>query len=323
VYQHFDAGHPHIHIVSLKVLADGSRIDTNNIGRNQSEKARKEIEKSFGLRRAEDSRQRQADELKPARIQKAQYGKSETKRAISDVLEVVLNEYKYTSLPGLNAVLQQYGVLAGRGSENSRVYLNRGLVYRIVDEQGNKIGVPVKASDFSGKPTLKYLEAKFQLHEAGCQPHKARVKNAIDLALLKNPGHSLQSLAQSLEREGIRAVFKSSKEGALYGITYVDHHTKCVFNGSDLGQQYGAKGLQQRCAGVAQRQHNAVNLPPPAGQQETPNQASDKEQTTAIGQAFISKVADALLPPTPSDEYLPNELKKNKKKKTKRISHHL
>jgi len=47
VYQHFDSGHPHIHIVSLKVRADGSRIDTQNIGRNQSETARKEIEKIF------------------------------------------------------------------------------------------------------------------------------------------------------------------------------------------------------------------------------------------------------------------------------------
>ena len=35
VYQHYDAGHPHIHIVSIKVRADGTRIDTNNIGRNQ------------------------------------------------------------------------------------------------------------------------------------------------------------------------------------------------------------------------------------------------------------------------------------------------
>ena len=39
VYQHYDAGHPHIHIVSVKVREDGSRIDTQNIGRNQSEKS--------------------------------------------------------------------------------------------------------------------------------------------------------------------------------------------------------------------------------------------------------------------------------------------
>ncbi len=36
VYQHHDAGHPHLHIVTLKVRSDGSRIDTQNIGRNQS-----------------------------------------------------------------------------------------------------------------------------------------------------------------------------------------------------------------------------------------------------------------------------------------------
>lgn len=38
VYQHFDAGHPHVHIVSIKVGANGSRIDTQNIGHNQHEK---------------------------------------------------------------------------------------------------------------------------------------------------------------------------------------------------------------------------------------------------------------------------------------------
>src|SRR6476646_4435504 len=54
IYQHFDAGHPHIHLVSVKVRADGSRIDTQNIGRNQSEKARKEIEIAYGLVRAEN-----------------------------------------------------------------------------------------------------------------------------------------------------------------------------------------------------------------------------------------------------------------------------
>src|ERR1051326_7437769 len=47
VYQHFDAGHQHIHIVTTNIKADGSRIDMNNIGRNQSEQARKQIEKEF------------------------------------------------------------------------------------------------------------------------------------------------------------------------------------------------------------------------------------------------------------------------------------
>jgi len=63
VYQHFDAGHPHIHIVSVKVRADGSRIDTQNIGRNQSEKARKEIEIAHDLVRAEGINKKQYELL--------------------------------------------------------------------------------------------------------------------------------------------------------------------------------------------------------------------------------------------------------------------
>jgi hypothetical protein len=206
VYQHRDAGHPHIHIVTIKVRADGSRIDTQNIGRNESEKARKEIELSFGLKRAEDNKLKQAFELKPVNVQRVQYGKSESKRAITNVLDAVLNTYKYISLPELNAVLLGYNVVADRGAENSRMYQRNGLVYRILDENGQKIGVPIKASAIYNKPTLKYLQGKFQQNEPARQPHKATVKNAIDLTLLKNPNHSLESLFKSLGSEGINAI---------------------------------------------------------------------------------------------------------------------
>ena len=90
VYQHFDSGHPHIHIVSVKVKEDGSRIDMQNIGRNQSEQARKEIEKNFNLVKA-SVKEQQASTLKPVNIQRVQYGRSETKRAITNVLELVVN----------------------------------------------------------------------------------------------------------------------------------------------------------------------------------------------------------------------------------------
>jgi type IV secretory pathway VirD2 relaxase len=47
VYQHFDAAHPHVHIVTTNIQRDGKRIELYNIGKNQSEKARKEIEEDF------------------------------------------------------------------------------------------------------------------------------------------------------------------------------------------------------------------------------------------------------------------------------------
>ena len=65
--------------------------------------------------------------------------------------------------------LQQYNVLADRGSEGSRVHKNHGLFYRILDEKGNTIGVPIKASSFHNKPTLKYLEERFAANETARQ----------------------------------------------------------------------------------------------------------------------------------------------------------
>ena len=56
-YRHDDAGHPHIHIVSTNLQKDGSIISIHNLGKNQSEKARKEIEIEFALVKAIDSKQ--------------------------------------------------------------------------------------------------------------------------------------------------------------------------------------------------------------------------------------------------------------------------
>src|SRR3954447_14688562 len=74
IYRHFDAGHPHIHIVSTNIRRDGSKIEMNNIGRNQSETARKAIELKFGLTQAEGRGQKQENGLKVS-AQKVQYGK--------------------------------------------------------------------------------------------------------------------------------------------------------------------------------------------------------------------------------------------------------
>jgi phage pi2 protein 07 len=73
-------------------------------------------------------------------LQKVEYGKLETKRAIANVLSNVLRTYKYTSLPELNAVLKQYNIMADGGSEDSRIYKNMGLVYYAPDDSGKRVG---------------------------------------------------------------------------------------------------------------------------------------------------------------------------------------
>lgn len=323
LYQHNDAGHPHVHIVTTNIKADGTRIELHNLGKIQSEKARKEIENEYSLVKAENMKTK-PHELTSAYSQKVQYGKSDSRRAIANVLDGVLNSYKYTSLAELNAVLQQYNVLADRGSEGSRVHENQGLLYRILDERGSPIGVPIKASSFHNKPTLKYIEERFKANEAARQTYKARVKNAIDLALLREPTNSLEALVKAIEKEGINTVIRQNKDGIIYGLTYVDHRTKCVFNGSDLGKQYSAKGIQERCV-----QTNPLKQDEPKKHQQATNHhghqnnSPNKDQTSIkdlLTAANIGKAAEELLQPAQGGAYVPHQFKKKKKKKRKTIS---
>lgn len=329
VYQHHDAGHPHLHLVTTNIQVDGSTINLHHLGIRKSEPARQEIEKMFGLVQANSQQKKEVFLLKPVDVRKVQYGRTDTRRAITNVLDAVLDKYRYTSLPELNAVLRQYNVMADRGGENSRVFKTGGLVYRVLDEQGNPIGVPIKASDIYSKPLLKSLEAKYAGNEAKRLPHKARVKNAIDMALLGKQGLAIDKLVEALKKQGIDMVLRRNEDGLLYGITYVDHHTKCVFNGSALGKAYSAKAIQERCLPKAlaepnllthsARQQNHMGLQPQRTAAET--NASEKAPQPAATLFAPGNALDALLQPEQAADYVAGQLKrKRKKKKRKNLS---
>lgn len=314
VYQHFDAGHPHIHIVTTNVRENGKRIDLHNIGRERSEKARKSIEQEFKLVQAESKKQHLKQELGPINAQRIKYGQVETKKAISNVLNVVIGSYKYTSLHEFNAVLKLYNVVADRGAEDSRTFQKRGLVYRVLDENGNKIGTPIKASAFYNKPTLNNLEKKFVLNEVRRQEHKRRIRVAIDFALIKQ-SQGMPELIKALQKEQISTVVRQNAQGLIYGLTYVDHKTRCVFNGSDLGKQYSAKGILERCSTVYQLKEGqslALRF------QEAPDQSADPEQNMRTQTEKIielDKVLHELIKPEKEGNSMPEDFIKKRKKR--------
>ena len=182
VYEHEDAGHQHIHIVSTNIQKDGKRISMHNLGRVQSEKARQEIEVSFGVVKANDRPTTMKAPLTQAPLSKIQYGTTDTKRAISNIVTQVVEQYQFGSLAEFNAVLQSFNVMADRGAIGSRMYDKGGLLYHVIDDKGNAIGVPIKASSLPGKPTLKNLEKKFDLNHQRKLPLRPITKAAIDQA---------------------------------------------------------------------------------------------------------------------------------------------
>lgn len=319
VYQHFDAAHPHIHIVTTNIQSDGKRILLYNIGRNQSEKARKQIENEFNLVKASGRKEDQSESLNPLNVKQLIYGKSETKRGISNCVRLVTRSYKYTSLPELNAVLSQFNVIADRGEEGTQMEMKKGLLYRVVDSSDMKVGVPIKASSIYGKPTLAFLEKQFELNKALRQPYKDRLKKCIDASFDAKQSITKSSFLQALSKEGIHVVFRQNDEGRIYGITFVDNKTKAVFNGSSLGKSYGAKAITERLTKLeSPTPHNEWLKP---SLQEPSHDQIDLGLSGAVSvQAEIEQLASDLIKAEPSDHLSPDAAMKRKRRKKKK--HH-
>ena len=126
------------------------------------------------------------------------------------------------------------------------------------------------------------------------------MKNAIRFAFYDKKNTTPEKLAKSIESEGIHVVFRKSKDGQLYGITYVDHKTQCVFNGSSLGKDFSAKGIQENCA---------INIL--AIERKYQNSVSQNFQNLE----FKENLADILLRGEKINDFVSKQFKKKKKKR--------
>jgi hypothetical protein len=246
VYRHTDAGHDHIHIMTTNIQNDGNRIDLHNIGMNRSGPATRELEIEFGLVKAEEQKQAEPFVLKP--LEKISYGKSETKRAISNTVNAVMRDYQFTSLPEFNAVLRQFNIIADAGAKGTRMQEHKGLLYYITDEKGNKKSVGIKASSIYSKPTISELEKRFIKNTENRKEHHKVVAAKID-RILSNPVIMTKSdFIKELHKEQVHALFRTNDQSITYGATFIDNEHKVVFNGSDLGKAYSANALNEKFA---------------------------------------------------------------------------
>ncbi|WP_165446948.1 relaxase/mobilization nuclease domain-containing protein [Olivibacter jilunii] len=334
VYRHKDAAHPHIHIVTTKIKADGLAIDTQHIGRDVSRPLSRRLEEKYGLVKAIKGESLYT--LKPIDMEKVEYGKFPIRNTIQNILSHTLKNYRLGSLHELNALLGLYNVRATRGEEGSRVHKHRGLFYQVYNpETGKAIGRPIKSSRifidmpkrdsrFKNHPSLDYLSEKFVTGSIYKKKHKTALKNMIDLTLSgRTIGNSLQYFIDALKRQGVDTVLRRNAEGRLYGITYVDHNSKCVFNGSELGKAYGITVILNRLAANSAKVPSERHLPSAVKQhKELPDTDFPGSRTNSPDYSIIppdiSAILESLFGPEYLYEPLPYELRIGRKKRKKR-----
>jgi hypothetical protein len=269
LYQHLDAGHPHVHVVTTSIRPDGSRISNDLRSPYHLKQLCFAIEQSRGLTPAipmpdlfginESLIQKEQCRM----AQRATYGKKPTKTQIRDVLQYVNQNFSFTSFEAYNAVLSLYNVRADRGREDSAMRRIGGLYYRMIDSEGRKLGAPIKASAFNEPATLQKLEQKYALSQVKVQQVESRLKIHIDYALAGHrQDYSLHSFANDLRRDRVQLVIpaltqrmqrkpkavqlseKKSDDG--HSIFYVNFNSMTVTRDTDLGPRYTGAAILER-----------------------------------------------------------------------------
>src|SRR5690606_9459245 len=163
-----------------------------------------------------------------------------------------------------------------------------------------------------GKPTMSTLANQFELNEILRAPHKDRIKSVIDSFDVKG-GKTFNDFAAHMAVNKIYPVLRQNDEGRIYGITFIDNATKCVFNGSALGKQYSAQGILDRLGDS--KDSKAVSMPslPVREEKERPMQTPAALKTPEFD--MLRQLTDA----EKDHSTTPYELKKKKKRRGRSI----
>lgn len=250
IFKHEDIERHHVHIVALRVKTDGTCIsDRNNFYRSKD--ICRELEQKYNLRPSE------REKISPdTPIRKIDIS-GDIKRQVANTVKMVGMRYKFQTLGEFNAILSLYNVRAEQtdGRVNGRDY--HGLVYFATDDVGNVVASPFKASRLGKFASRTAIDNRF-----------VRAKERIDV----NPTRTVvaDALAQSgnkadfvarLKAARIDVLFRYTEEGRIYGVTFIDHNTMTVLNGSRLGKDYSANAFERRFNGEQSQSDMPVVIP--------------------------------------------------------------
>jgi hypothetical protein len=104
--------------------------------------------------------------------------------------------------------------------------------------------VPIKASSFYLKPTLKKLNSRFVRDKVKKKELVSEVRPRVSAILSCSKG--LDDFQKRLKKSGLFLVLNRTETGEIYGTTYVDHLHRVGIKGSDLGKDFGANSLSLR-----------------------------------------------------------------------------
>lgn len=307
IFKHEDIGREHIHIVSTRVRTDGSIIsDSKNYER--SRKITDSLEQKYGLH-SKEKNQGEVWKLTPIDV-----SQGNLKKQVANVIKPLSEMYCFQTLGEYRALLSLYniGVEEIKGENKDKAY--KGLVYSVLDGDGNRIGTPLKSSLFGKEQGLDRLEKRFEKSKETIKANGVAKQTRTTVSASFASTCTESEFRVALREKGIDLVLRRNDEGRIYGATFIDHNQRAVLNGSRLGKEFSANVLNERFVDNSPREDQQAPAPKHfENKQTTTNQqpqSTHSETNDPVGSLF-----SVFTPEIEGTDYKQSSLKRKRKKK--------
>lgn len=270
IFKHEDIERHHIHIVSLRVDSEGRKV-SDKFEHRRSKEITELLEQKYNLHPAEGQKKGEDWQLKPVDVTKG-----DIKRQIARTVKPLLKLYRFRTMGELRALLSLYniGIEEMKGEINGRTY--HGILYTALDGNGETAATPIKSSRLGRMTGAEELNKKMQASAVKIKsdPCRERLRPLVADALRQSV--SERDFRNRLAQAQIDLVLRRNETGRIYGVTFIDHHSRTVLNGSRLGREFSANVLNERFLEQPQNvlpmsgQPTALSASPPGDEDKIP-----------------------------------------------------
>lgn len=323
VFKHTDIDRSHIHIVSVCVDEGGRKI-SDKFEKRRSMAVCRTLEKQYSLISAVEKKQDPQNQI----FKPVDYKAGDIKSQMASILRHLPKHYQFQTFGAYNALLSLFNITAEEVKGEYNGIPKQGLVYFALNGQGEKVSNPFKASLFGKGAGYAQLQShcvqnRIKLKDS---PVKGSVKSSIESAMRTATNES--EFKKKLLEQGINVVVRRNAEGRIYGITFIDHKSRCIWNGSELGKNLSANVFNDwwnnsNKTDLQEKENTASQKITHAGNEiSKPHNLFDflgKEETLYSGQENnIVEAFGSLLPETQGEDFQETNFANQMKRKGKR-----
>lgn len=240
VYKHEDIDRHHLHIVSVKVDETGKMI-RDNFQHRLSMRICRELEKKHSLIPANEKEKKEGYSLK-----KVDFEKENIKQQIANIVRPVSRSWHFQTFNEYKALLSAYNVHVAevKGEFQAKPYT--GIVYASLDKKGEVVGTPINSSKIGKSVGSDALQERMEKSKEAIKNKKLKERPKEIIAKAAQNCKNQKDFEKQLFKNGISVLFRTNDSARIYGVTFIDHKQKFVFNGSRLGKDFSANVFHEK-----------------------------------------------------------------------------